>query len=155
MDVYTALGYVATALGGVSYVPQLWRWVRGAVVSGDSVSTVGLALHALTNLLWIVYSVRLQTWPYAATSALSLCVDAMWVHVKASAAWRRRLHRLHPPPRRATPESQPQSPQKTPSPTRLATLPTTKLHSIASVGLHRSNTWAGGSLRVAERLNFF
>lgn len=78
------VGYVATAIGGYSYVPQLWRFVRCGVRDADAIAPLALGLHTLSNLLWLVYSFEVRSWPYLITSVLSLSVDVGWLRLKAT-----------------------------------------------------------------------
>jgi MtN3 and saliva related transmembrane protein len=70
-------GTLATVLGMVCYLPQIWKiWKEQ---SAEGISRSYLALHAVANVLWIMYAFVLPTYPLLISASLSTIQDALWI----------------------------------------------------------------------------
>jgi MtN3 and saliva related transmembrane protein len=76
------VGYVAGTLTTASFLPQVWHSFRSR--SCRDLSYAMLIVMGTGTALWALYGVRLQRWPIILPNAVTLCLIAALILMKAS-----------------------------------------------------------------------
>ena len=88
MQTIEIIGSLAAALTTVSFVPQAWQTFKTKDVSGISLPMYSMFTTGV--LLWLVYSIALQSWPMIVsnciTAPVALAILSMKLRYRKAAA---------------------------------------------------------------------
>ncbi len=82
------IGVAAAIFSVGSFVPQIVKMIQTKDVSGVSLRTYAFTVTCFT--LWVIYGLRLQAWPIAASNASALVLSGAVLVLK----WRYSGHAL-------------------------------------------------------------
>ena len=69
MQTIEIIGSVAAVLTTLSFIPQAWQTFKTKDVSGISLPMYGMFTTGV--LLWLVYSIALQSWPMIVSNCIT------------------------------------------------------------------------------------
>jgi len=69
MQTIEIIGSVAAVLTTLSFIPQAWQTFKTKDVSGISLPTYSMFTSGV--LLWLVYSIALQSWPMIVSNCIT------------------------------------------------------------------------------------
>lgn len=69
MQIIEIIGSVAAVLTTVSFIPQAWQTFKTKDVSGISLPMYSMFTTGV--LLWLVYSIALQSWPMIVSNCIT------------------------------------------------------------------------------------
>ena len=88
MQIIEIIGSVAAVLTTLSFIPQAWQTFKTKDVSGISLPMYSMFTTGV--LLWLVYSVALQSWPMIVsnciTAPVALAILSMKLRYRNAAA---------------------------------------------------------------------
>jgi MtN3 and saliva related transmembrane protein len=88
MQIIEIIGSVAAVLTTLSFIPQAWQTFKTKDVSGISLPMYSMFTTGV--LLWLVYSIALQSWPMIVsnciTAPVALAILSMKLRYRKAAA---------------------------------------------------------------------
>ncbi len=80
MDLTTLVGAAATIASTTSFAPQAWKIIKSRDTASISTSMYAVTVTGFT--LWLIYGVRLGSWPLIVTNAICLSLSAFILVMK-------------------------------------------------------------------------